>query len=278
MTQTMTIAHSPDADDIFMAYGLACGAVSVPGVRFEFVKADIEALNQHALDGVYPVTAISFGAYPHIKDRYVLATAGASMGEADYGPIVVAKSAFSAGRLANATIAVPGKYTSATLLLKLAHPAAKTVVIPFREILMAVTSGRVDAGLLIHESQLQFETMGCHAVLDLPAWWRATTALPIPLGTNAIRRDLDTALQSRLAAALRDSIRYALDHREAALQYTQGERDEHFPISFLDRYVGMYVNQRTLAIGDEERRAVQTLYDAAFEAGLLTERLTPEWI
>lgn len=278
MAQTLKIAHSPDADDIFMAYGLACGAVSVPGVRFEFVKADIEVLNQRTLDGAYPVTAISFGAYPYIKDRYILATAGASMGEADYGPIVVAKSTFSAEHLANATIAVPGKYTSATLLLKLAHPTAKTVVIPFREILAAVTSGRVDAGLLIHESQLQFAAKGCHVVLDLPKWWRTTYALPIPLGTNAIRRDLDPALQSLLATALRDSIRYALDHREAALKYTQDVRDEHFPISFLDRYVEMYVNQRTLAIGDEEQRAVQTLYDAAFEAGLLTERLTPEWI
>lgn len=278
MTQTLTIAHSPDADDIFMAYGLANGAVAIPGVQFEFVKDDIEVLNLRALEGVYPVTAISFGAYPYIKDRYALATAGASMGEADYGPIVVAKSTFAAEQLAGATIAVPGQYTSATLLLRLAYPTAKTVIMPFREILAAVTSGRVDAGLLIHESQLQFAAAGCHVVLDLPAWWRQKYHLPIPLGTNAIRRDLDRTLQTQLATALRDSIHYALAHREAALTYTQGVRDEHFPISFLDRYVEMYVNQRTLKIGDEEQRAVQTLFDAAFEAGLLTERLTPEWV
>lgn len=278
MTQLLTIAHSPDADDNFMAYGMACGAVAVPDIRFAFVKDDIEVLNHRAIEGVYPVTAISFGAYPYIKDRYILATAGASMGEVDYGPVVVARSAFSPDRLAGATIAVPGRYTSATLLLRLAHPGAKTVEMPFREILAAVTSGRVDAGLLIHESQLQFASEGCYVVLDLPAWWRRRYGLPIPLGTNAIRKDLPELLQSQLSAALRDSIHYALDHRDAALHHTQETRDGQFSISFLDRYVKMYVNQRTIRIGDEELRAVQTLYDAALEAGLLTEQLTPEWI
>jgi 1,4-dihydroxy-6-naphthoate synthase len=278
MTQTLTIAHSPDADDIFMAYGLASGTVTIPGIRFDCLKEDIEVLNQRALEGVYPVTAISFGVYPYIRDRYRLMTVGASMGEADYGPVVVARSTFSAGQLANATIAVPGRYTSATLFLKLAALTAKTVIMPFHEILSAVTSGRVDAGLLIHESQLQFAAKGCHVVLDLPAWWHQKYELPTPLGTNAIRRDLDDTLQSQLTTALRDSIRYALDHRAAALQHTQALREDHFSISFLDRYVGMYVNQRTLSIGTLERQAVQTLYDAAFEAGLFTERLTPEWV
>lgn len=271
MTHSLTIAHSPDSDDIFMAYGLACGAVTVPDVSFEFVRDDIEVLNQRALEGIYPVTAISFGAYPHIQNHYKLMTVGASMGESNYGPVVVGKKALG-------TIAIPGHYTSAALLLKLALPNAKTVVMPFREILPAVIAGRVDAGLLIHESQMQFETAGCHILLDLPRWWTERFHLPVPLGTNAIRRDLDPALQETLVAALRDSIRYALEHRADALHYTQTQQGDSLPISFLDQYVKRYVNQRTLVIGNEERAAVQTLFDAAFEAGAIPAPLTAEWI
>lgn len=278
MTHSLTIAHSPDADDIFMAYGLVCGAVTVPDVTFSFVRDDIEVLNQRALTGAYPVTAISFGAYPYIKDRYKLMTVGASMGESEYGPVVVARTNVSAQQLGQETIAIPGHHTSAALVLKLALPSAKTVILPFRDILPAVVAGRVDAGLLIHESQMQFETAGCHILLDLPRWWTERFHLPVPLGTNAIRRDLDPALQETLVAALRDSIRYALDHRNDALHHTQSQQGDGLPISFLDQYVKRYVNQRTLAIGNEERAAVQTLFDAAFEAGAIPAPLTPEWI
>lgn len=278
MTQQITIAHSPDSDDIFMAYGMANGAITIPGQQFQFVRDDIEVLNQLALQARYPVTAISFHVYPYIADRYRLTTSGASMGERDYGPVVVSKTTRSMNELAHATIAIPGRYTTAALILKLALPAVKTVVMPFRDILPAVVNGSVDAGLLIHESQLQFSEAGCQIVLNLPAWWSDQFHLPVPLGTNAIRRDLDPVLQTELARAMRDSIAYALEHRDAALRYTQAEQGDNHPISFLDQYVKRYVNQRTLTIGDEERRAVQTLYDAAFDAGIITSKITPEWI
>lgn len=275
---TLEIAHSPDADDIFMAYGLACGAVTVPGVAFKFVMDDIEVLNHHALTGRYPVTAISFAAYPHIHNRYKLMTVGASMGEANYGPVVVAKSALPAADLQHATIAIPGNYTSAALILKLAFPQIKTVVMPFSDILPAVISGRSDAGLLIHESQLQFAAEDCHVVFNLPAWWQQRYQLPIPLGTNAIRKDLDPQLQLQLAQALKDSIRYAWANRAEALRHTQHVRDGNLAIDLLDQYVDMYVNQRTVTIGSDERRAVQTLYDAAYDAQILTSKMTPEWV
>lgn len=278
MTQTITIAHSPDADDIFMAYGMACGAITIPGIKFEFVMDDIEELNKQALEGRYAMTAISFHAYPYIKDQYHLMTVGASMGEADYGPIVVTKSTFDESKLSDATIAVPGRYTSAALILKLAVPHAKTLIMPFREIMDAVASSRVDAGLLIHESQMQYLDLGCKMVLDLPKWWHSKFKLPIPLGTNALRKDLDDSLKKQLVDAQRSSIRYALENRSAALEYTQKTRDGALPISFLDQYVSRYVNQRTLHIGNDEQHAVQALYDAGFDCGALDSKTTPEWI
>lgn len=274
--QFLTFAHSPDSDDIFMAYGLACKAVTVPDVAFNFVREEIEILNQRAREGRYPMTAVSFAAYPYIQDRYRLMTVGASMGDGDYGPVVVARREIDTDK--PFTVAVPGRRTTAALLLRLACPKAQAVVMPFREVLPAVVQGRVDAGLLIHESQLQFAGQGCRVVVDLPAWWKERSGLPIPLGTNAIRRDLSEALQARLVAGLRASIQYALNHREAALRYTQIEQGDSLPISELDRYVGMYVNQRSLEISSTERQAVQTLFDAALDAGLFTERLTAEWI
>lgn len=272
------IAHSPDADDIFMAYGLACMAVTVSGVEFSFVLEDIEILNQCALEGRYPVTAISFAAYPHIQSQYKLMTIGASMGEADYGPIVIAKSGIDANTLQTATVAIPGRFTSSAMILQLAYPKIKTVVMPFSEILPAVTGGQIDAGLLIHESQLQFAAEGCQVIFDLPQWWQKKFNLPIPLGTNALRRDLDPVLQQQLAAGYKNSIRYALANRAEALQYTQATRKGKLPMKLLDRYVGMYVNDRTIEIGVEGQRAVQALYDAAFDAGIITKKITPEWI
>ncbi len=271
MTQTLTIAHSPDSDDIFMAYGFACGAVTIPGIRFEYVMEDIEVLNQHAINGQYPVTAISFGVYPKIADRYRLMTVGASMGEADYGPIVVALTALPLDILRTRTIAIPGRHTSSALILQMALPGVCTIVMPFHEILPAVAEGRMDAGVLIHESQMQFKDAGCVMVLDLPVWWQKKFNLPIPLGTNALRRDLDPMLQTGLVAAYRASIQYALDHRNAALRHTQKIRAGNLPISLLDQYVSRYVNRRTLAIGDEEQRAVLALLNASSD-------ITPEWI
>lgn len=278
MTQVLTFAHSPDADDIFMAYGLATGAVTVPDVTFSFILDDIEVLNQRALESQYPVTAISFGAYSHILKNYKLMTVGASMGEADYGPVVVAKTGTTENSLHTATVAIPGRFTSSAMILQLAYPQIKTVVMPFSEILPAVISGKVDAGLLIHESQLQFKDGNCQVIFDLPKWWRNKFNLPIPLGTNAIRRDLDARLQAQLSEAYKDSIRHAWANRAEALRYTQTTRKGNLPIPLLDRYVDMYVNQRTIQIGTEEAQAVQTLYDAAFDAGIITAKLTPEWV
>ncbi len=265
----ITIAHSPDSDDAFMFYGLATNKVRVPGLRFTHTLCDIETLNRKAMEGVYDVTAISFHAYPYIQDHYALLPSGGSVGDG-YGPMVVAQRAYSVSDIKQKRIAVPGTLTTAYLVLKLFAPGIETDVVPFDQIIPQVLDGRQEAGLIIHEGQLTYDKSGLHRIVDLGKWWQKVTGLPLPLGGNAIRRSLGPELMSRVANALRESIQYALDHREEALAYAMQFARDLDP-QLADKFVGMYVNQRTLDYGPDGREAVRRLLDMGHKAGIIPQ-------
>jgi 1,4-dihydroxy-6-naphthoate synthase len=265
---SITVAHSPDSDDAFMFYALAEGRVETEGLTFTHELADIESLNRRALAGELAVTAVSFHAYAYLADRYVLLPHGASFGDG-YGPVVVARRPLAREEIARGSVPVgsPGKLTTAALALALWAPGARTEVRSFNAISGEVLNGSLPAGLLIHEGQLNFREEGLTEVVDLGRWWKEETGLPLPLGGNVVRRDLGKERIARVSRALSRSIEYGLAHREAALthamRYARG-----LDRSRADRFVGMYVNDRTRSYGPEERRAVQTLLDRAHAAGL----------
>src|SRR5947209_365068 len=217
-TREIKLAHSPDSDDAFMFYALATHKLSTPGYRYTHVLSDIQPLNEAALTETYDVTALSFAAYPGLRDKYILLDCGASFGE-NYGPIVVAPMSMKAKELAGKRIAVPGLKTTAYLTLKLFEPDFEPVVTPFDKILNAVKDGIVDAGLLIHEGQLLFPQLGLHRIVDLGVWWHEQTGMPLPLGGNAVRRALGPEIGHQIARTIRDSVEYGLEHREEALNY-----------------------------------------------------------
>ena len=263
----ITLAHSPDSDDAFMFYALATRKVRTPGMRFTHVLADIETLNQAAPEELYDVTALSFPAYAFLRDKYVLLDCGASFGEG-YGPILVASHPMKREELAGRRVAVPGLRTTAYLALKLLEPRFEPVPMAFDQILDAVRNETVEAGLLIHEGQLLFSQAGLHRVVDLGHWWLEQTGLPLPLGGNAVRRALGMETGRQIARAIRESVGYALEHREAALNYAmQFARD--MDIELADKFVGMYVNNWTLGYGERGRRAVGELLARGAQAGLL---------
>jgi 1,4-dihydroxy-6-naphthoate synthase len=265
----ITVAHSPDSDDAFMFYGLATNKVRVPGLRFTHTLCDIETLNRKAMEGVYDVTAISFHAYPYIQDHYALLPSGGSVGDG-YGPMIVAPRAYSVSDIKHKRIAVPGTLTTAYLVLKLFAPGIETDVVPFDQIIPQVLEGKQEAGLIIHEGQLTYDKSGLHRIVDLGKWWQKVTGLPLPLGGNAIRRSLGPELMSSVASALRESIQYALDHREEALAYAmQFARDLDSQLA--DKFVGMYVNERTLDYGPDGREAVRRLLDMGHAAGIIPQ-------
>ena len=266
----ISIAHSPDSDDAFMFYGLATSKVQVPGLRFSHTLCDIQSLNQKAMqgEGEYDVSAISFHAYPYIQSNYALMTCGGSVGEA-YGPMIVSLRAYSLEEIANKKIAVPGKLTTAYLALKLFTPEIETEVVPFDEIIPAVLRGDYEAGVIIHEGQLTYDRSGLHRILDLGKWWHQTTGLPLPLGGNAIRRSLGRELIASVSAALRDSIQYALSHREEALAYAMQFARDLDP-NLADRFVGMYVNERTLDYGEDGKQAIRRLLEMGYKAGIIS--------
>jgi 1,4-dihydroxy-6-naphthoate synthase len=272
----LRLAHSPDSDDAFMFYALATGKVRLPGVKFTHVLSDIESLNQAARQERYDITAVSFYGYAFVADKYVLLDCGASFGEG-YGPVVVSSRPLKKNDLAGRKIAVPGTLTTSYLALKLFEPNVETVTMPFDEILDAVSAREVEAGLLIHEGQLQFSQAGLHRVIDLGQWWEETTKLPLPLGANAIRRSLGPQVGAQVARVIRDSVSYALEHREAALNYAMQFAREMDP-SLADKFIGMYVNRWTLDYGQEGRRAVRELLARGAEAGLVPSSLTVEFL
>jgi 1,4-dihydroxy-6-naphthoate synthase len=264
------VAHSPDSDDAFMFYALAKELIDTGDLRFEHVLSDIETLNRKAFEGTYEVTAVSIHAYAHLDDRYALLGSGASMGDG-YGPVLVSKQPVSKKDLTSLTVAIPGRLTSAALALKMWNPALQTVIMGFDEIMPAVSSGEVDAGVVIHEGQLTWEAEGFAKIVDLGVWWaEETDGLPLPLGGNVIRRDLGGEMMAKVATHLKRSIEYSLANREQALDYALDygrglDRDK------ADRFVGMYVNDLTVDYGDRGRRAVTVFLDRAFE-----ERLIPK--
>jgi 1,4-dihydroxy-6-naphthoate synthase len=278
MSKTMEIklAHSPDSDDAFMFYALATNKVKSPGLKFTHVLCDIETLNQAADIETYDVTAISFAAYAYLRDKYILLDCGASFGEG-YGPIVVANHPMKAEDLAGRRIGVPGLRTSAFLAMRLYQPNFEAVVLPFDKILDAVHDGTVEAGLLIHEGQLLFPSLGMHKVVDLGQWWLDTTKLPLPLGGNAVRRSLGPEVGIQIARAVHDSVAYGLDHREEALNYAmQFARDMDPEVA--DKFVGMYVNKWTLGYGERGRAAVQMLLDRGVATGLIPGPANAEFL
>jgi 1,4-dihydroxy-6-naphthoate synthase len=265
--QAISLAHSPDSDDAFMFYALATNKVRAAGLKITHVLSDIESLNQAAKAEKYDVTAVSFSAYPLLAEKYALLDCGSSVGDG-YGPLVVAARGLKSDDLAGRRIGVPGLLTTSYLALKLFEPRCEPVPMPFDKIMDAVTQGTVEAGLLIHEGQLLFSETGLHKVLDLGVWWREETRLPLPLGGNAVRRALGRETGEKIARALRESVTYALEHRDAALNYAmQFARNMDYELA--DKFVGMYVNQWTLSLGEVGRRAVRELLHRGHAAGLL---------
>jgi len=266
-TVEIKLAHSPDSDDAFMFYALATHKLATPGYKYTHILSDIQTLNEAALTETYDVTAVSFAAYPSLRDKYVLLDCGASFGE-NYGPIVVASKPMKREDLAGRRIAVPGLKTTAYLTLKLFEPSFEPVAMAFDKILDAVKNEVVEAGLLIHEGQLLFPQLGMHRVLDLGVWWHEQTGLPLPLGGNAVRRALGPALGLQIAKTIKDSVEYGLEHREEALNYAmQFARDMETEVA--DKFVGMYVNRWTLGYGERGRQAVRALIERGTAAGLL---------
>lgn len=260
-----------------MFYGLATNKVRVPGYKFTHTLCDIETLNRKALDeSFYDVTAISFHAYPYLQQNYALMGCGGSVGEG-YGPMVVASKPVTAEELGRIKIAVPGTLTTAFLALKIFNPALKTEVVPFDQIIPAIQSGSFDAGLIIHEGQLTYSASGLHKVVDLGVWWRETTGLVLPLGGNAVRRSLGAEVMHIATKAVRDSIQHGLDHREQALEYAmQFARDLDSRLA--NRFVSMYVNERTIDYGPDGREAIRKLLDAGYERGIITVKPAVEFI
>jgi 1,4-dihydroxy-6-naphthoate synthase len=267
-TIDISIARSPDSDDAFMFYGLATNKIRVSGYRFSHTLCDIETLNRRAREeAFFDVTAISFGAYPYIQQDYALMGCGGSVGEG-YGPMIVSNRKLALENLHRIKIAIPGVMTTAYLALKIFNPEVKTEVVPFDQIIPAVLAGKYEAGLIIHEGQLTYSSSGLYKVLDLGGWWRETTGLVLPLGGNAIRRSLGDKTLKTVTTAVRDSIRYALEHREQALEYAmQFARD--LDSRMANRFISMYVNDRTLDYGADGREAISKLLEMGHERGII---------
>jgi 1,4-dihydroxy-6-naphthoate synthase len=270
------LGHSPDPDDAFMFWALTDDRVDTRGFEFEHVLKDIQTLNEWALEGKLEVTAISLHSYPHVQDRYVLLPHGASIGSG-YGPIVVAPKALTQEQLRDVEIAVPGKMTTAFLVLRMFLGDFRYREVPFDEILDEVQSGRADAGLLIHEGQLTYADSGLEKCVDLGEWWLLETGLPLPLGANVARRDIGEERLRDLSVVLRDSIQAGLDNRSEAMSYAM-RFGRGLDEGLADRFVGMYVNDYTCDYGDEGRLAVNELLSRAERLGVYEHPVRVEFV
>jgi len=275
--RTISLAHSPDSDDAFMFYGLATHKIDTGDLEFQHILKDIQTLNEEARKGTYDVTAISFHAYAYIADKYALLPHGASIGD-NYGPVVVANEELDPSEISKVKIAVPGTLTSAFLALSIHTPKFNYEVVPFDQIIEAVTEERCDAGLLIHEGQLFYHTLGLHKVLDLGEWWHEYTGgLPLPMGGNAIRRDLGKQTIREVSDLLRESIRYSLDNREDALQYAMQFARE-MDAGLADRFVAMWVNELTLDYTERGREAVRRLLKEGYERRIIPHKVDVQFV
>lgn len=271
----VAVAHSPDSDDAFMFYGIAKGLLDTEGLKINQVHKDIQSLNQEALSGKYEVSAISFAAYPYISDRYKIMTCGASMGD-NYGPVLVCRKDFKVEDLENTVVAIPGKLTTAFLALNLYKPGLKVQEEEFDQIINMVAEGKYDAGLLIHEGQLTYESLGLKMLVDLGVWFMEETGLPLPLGGNAIRKDLGDHMIEKLSKILKKSIEFSLENREEALAYAMTFAPD-MPKDLADRFVGMYVNEITVDQGERGKQAIIKLFEMANEKGLFEKPVVPEF-
>jgi 1,4-dihydroxy-6-naphthoate synthase len=269
-------AHSPDSDDAFMFYGLATKKVRSPRVSFRHVLEDIETLNRKAIEGLYELSAISYHAYPYVSEKYVLMASGSSVGDG-YGPMIISTHPMEPEELKGKRIAVPGTLTTAYLTCKLFQPDFEAVVTPFDKITDAVKERAVDAGLIIHEAQLTFDREGFHRIVDLGRWFKTSFGLPLPLGANVLLRSLDREIQSECCRLMRESIQYALDNHDEALEYALQFAGDMEP-GLAEKFVGMYVNHYTLDAGEIVPRAAQKLLDLGFEAGLVPHRVELEFV
>ncbi len=285
--QLLRLGHSPDPDDAFMFYGLAKDKLPTGRYRFEHVLQDIQTLNQRARKGELEITAISIHAYPYVADKYALTSCGASMGD-KYGPMVITRAPTRLADLKGKTIAIPGELTTAFLALQLAlgkgapagaagDAAFRYEVVHFDQIPKYVADGKADAGLIIHEGQLTYQTLGLHLVVDLGEWWFEQTGLPLPLGGNCIRRDLGEQVMQEVTDILKQSIQFSLDHRKEAVEYAlQFGRDLNRDLA--DRFVGMYVNQWTLDYGPIGRKAIDLLLAEGAKAGIVPSIGTIDYV
>jgi 1,4-dihydroxy-6-naphthoate synthase len=270
------LGHSPDPDDAFMFWALAEGEIDTRDFEFEHVLRDIQTLNEWALEGRLEVTALSLHSYPHVQDDYVLLPHGASMGSG-YGPIVVGRRSYTADELRRLEIAIPGRTTTAFLVLRMLLGDFRYREVPFDQIIDEVKAGRADAGLLIHEGQLTYAAEGLEKSVDLGEWWLLETGLPLPLGVNVAKRDIGEERLRDLSAVLRESIQAGLDNRREAMRYAlQFGRglDEELG----DRFVGMYVNELTCDYGDEGRQAVRELLRRAEALGVYEQPVRVDFV
>ena len=259
------LGHSPDPDDAFMFWALAAGAIDTRGFEFEHVLQDIQTLSEWALEGRLETTAMSLASYPLVQDLYAILPHGASMGNG-YGPVVVGPRVLTAEELRETEIVIPGEMTTAFLTLRLYLGDFRFRSLPFDEILDEVQSGRAEVGLLIHEGQLTYSSLGLEKSVDLGEWWLLETGLPLPLGINVARRDLGDETLHELSEVLRESIRAGLENREEAMQYAM-RFGRGLDEGLADRFVGMYVNELTEDYGDEGRKAVEELLGRAAAIG-----------
>jgi len=274
MVKTITFAHSPDPDDAYMFFGFAEGAISVPGYAVRHHLEDIQSLNDRAFKGEFEITAVSAHAYAYLANKYWVMNCGASVGRG-YGPILIRNPKVAIGSNPRGVIAIPGKWTTASLVLDLwlAEQGVKAdkQIMPFDQILPAVARGDVDSGLIIHEGQLTYQQEGLVKVWDAGEWWNQKTGLPLPLGLDVVRMDLGMELAKELSKALRASIEYANANREKAIDYAM-KYGRGLTKDLGDRFVGMYVNKDTLDQGPEVKAGLQRLYDEAFQRKLIPSK------
>ncbi|MGC9970731.1 MAG: MqnA/MqnD/SBP family protein [Bryobacteraceae bacterium] len=272
----LVCAHSPDSDDAYMFYALATRKIRSRLVSFRHVLEEIESLNRKAREGCYALTAISYHAYAYVADRYALMASGSSVGDG-YGPVLVSSRPMAPAEIKGKKIAVPGTLTTACLALRIVEPDFEPVVVPFDKILDALAEHSVDLGLVIHEGQLTFSRGGFHRVLDLGAWWKCQFNLPLPLGANAVLRSLSPEVRDECCRLMRESIQYALDNHEEALNYAMQFARDMDP-RLAEKFIGMYVNHHTVDCGDLIPQAAQRLFDLGFACGLIPHQVTAEFV
>jgi len=262
------VGHSPDPDDAFMFYGLASGKVKLPGIRIEHLLEDIQSLNQRAMKAELEVTAISAHAFPYVAEKYWIMKTGASMGEG-YGPVIISRKYRTIGELKGKTVGTPGALTTASLLFKIFTDGVKNIDMPFDKIMSAVDDGAVDAGLLIHEGQITYQSLGYHKILDFgEVWQKETAGLPLPLGLDLVRKDLGKELAGKLSSGLRDSIAYGYDHQDESIPYAM-QWGRGIDKNLGERFVKMYVSQLTIDMGESGKKALQLLFRMGHDKRLL---------